>query len=256
MDGINGELLRLARTKVAKAASIEPNSKLSFVDPTTATGAAGPGAAAAAPVAGAMPPMPGMGPDPAAAGGGEAAVGMPPEEGAAAEGGGVTAAEVEQIVSRLLASQGGGAGGGNGEGNAKPKVDVNTEIYHIKKLLTRMASELGIQIDPQMLQGDPADDPAVPNTEAAKDPESAAASMMGQSAINPIEPMQGASPALAAAGGGGGETAKAADASWENGRPYESPDFEPQSTWVATTSKAAAIASLLRNAKAAKQNAS
>jgi hypothetical protein len=204
----NPELLKYARELAAKAAG----SKTGFVDPAMAGGGGGapPGgdpmaAGGAAPMAGPMPPMPPMGGDPAAAGGDPMAA-----------GGGDPMADlqpmIQQAVQQAMAAQGGGAGGGGGE---KMKVDVNTEVYHIKKLLTRIAGELGITIDPQMLLGDPAMDPEVPPEQAAQDPQSVAA---GQgSSISGIAPIQGASPALAAAGGaaGGGEAAPKA-ASWEH----------------------------------------
>lgn len=203
----NPELLKIAHVQVNKEA---------FVDPAAASAGG-----MADPMAGAMPPMPGMGG--AEAGGDPLAAGAPPPAdpladplaGAAPEAGaGVTADEVRAIVQEAVAGLG-GAGGAGGAGGEKMKVDVNTEIYHIKKLLVRMAGELGIKIDPQMLLGDPASDPAVPMEQAAQDPESAAASMAGSSSINPIGGIQGASPALVT-----GEGQKAAS-SLEHGHAFD-----------------------------------
>lgn len=240
---INTELLKMAQAKVDQAATLE---KASFVDPATATGGGGAGAGVD-PMAGAMPPMPAMGADPAAAGGDPAAMagGAPPlEEGG---GTGVTADEVRQIVQEAMMMQGGGAGGtGGAGGDGKMKVDVNTEIYHIKKLLTQIAGELGISIDPRMLLGDPANDPAIPNTEAAKDPDSAAASMLGGmpgSAISQIDPVQGASPALAGADAAKAAEEKAAAAfKLNHGQPFAVTGIQD------TVTRAAALAAVINSA--------
>jgi hypothetical protein len=227
----NPQLLKYARQITAKAAG----DKAGFVDPAMAGGGGAPpggdpaAAGGAAPMAGPMPPMPGMGPDPAAAGG------APP--------GGDPMADIqpmiEAAVQQALAAQGGGAGaGGAGAGGQKMKVDVNTEIYHLKKMMAMLMDQLGVQVPPTMLLGDPADDPQVPPGEAAKDPASAAA---GQgSAIGPIDPIQGASPALAAAGGGGGGAAPKA-AEWEHDQ-----GLEVDSQIVRQTNQAAALLSQLQ----------
>lgn len=175
-------------------------TKRAFVDPSSAGG----GDPAASAMAQPMPPMPAMGgEDPAAMAGGVAA--DPAAGGAAppAAGGGVSIDEVKALVEQMLMQQGGM--GGEGMKPEKPKVDVNTEIYQIKKLLVQIADHAGMSVDPNMLLGDPAQDPAIPQEQAAQDPASSAATEAGQgigSAIGTIDPMQGASPALAAAGGG------------------------------------------------------
>lgn len=178
--------------------------KQSFVDTGSmqAAGGAGP---AEDPMAGAMPPMPGMG-------GGEA----PPMEGGggAPMGGGdpgsVSRAEFDALAAKIDQLIASGGAGGEGE-KPKKKINVEDEIYQMKKLLVLIAQEAGVPVPPSLMLGDPASDPAVPDAEAAKDPMSAAATQ-AQSAINPVEPMQAASPALAqmqAAGGGGGGEQKA-----------------------------------------------
>lgn len=213
----NPELFSIARDRVQKSAGrsqvLFPN-KQAFVDPAMAAGGMPPGGGdpAAAAMAGPMPPMPGMPPegDPAAS---------------AMGGGGME----ERLAKIEAAIANGGAGGAGGEGMKKPKVDVNTEIYHIKKMLAKLLGTLGVQMDATDMLGDPAEDPEVPPEEAAQDPHSAASQ---QSSISTIGPIQGASPALAAAGGGA------------------SPGAPPQKSagWQGFTNKASALASVLRRA--------
>lgn len=189
---INPELVAIARDQVKKAAAAE---KAAFVgDP--ASGGMPPGGDPAAmggdPAAGGGMPPPGM--DPAAAGG------MPPPASGSPTGdvgGGLT----EQRVMEMIQQASGGAGAGMGPGGKK-KVDVNTEIYQIKRILVKLLSTLGVQVEPDMLLGDPAEDPRTPPGEAASDPASSAAQPGAlESAIKPIDAMQGASPQLAQGGG-------------------------------------------------------
>lgn len=254
MSIINLQLLHMAREKVAQARN---HDKVGFVDPATATGGGAGGAAGGTdPMAGAMPPMPAMGPgaeggtDPTAAGGDPAAAGGDPM----ADIQPMIQAAVTQAVSQAMATQGGGGGAGGSAGGEKMKVDVNTEIYHIKKMLTKLLGALDIQLEPEMLNGDPAMDPAVPQSEAAKDPHSAAAAQTAgvSSAIGPIDPIQGASPELAAGGGGGGAmgAAKAAEkAALDNGQVFESSHIE------SVRDKAAALSARIRAAKKTSNNA-
>lgn len=198
MSILNPELLQLAKEQ-AKAAAV---SKESFVDPAMAAGGgvppmdpamAGGGMPMDPAMMGGAPPM-----DPAMMGGAppmdpSLAGAAPPAGGG---GGGMTPEDVKAIVQEVMAQQ--GAGGQQGGGEKKMKVDVNQEIYQIKKLLALMAEELGIPVPPTLLLGDPAQDPHIPDSEAAKDPLSAASASQPKSAIPPIEPMPAASPALAA----------------------------------------------------------
>lgn len=188
-----GELLKIARQRVAVQAEAE---KTGFVDPAMAGGAPPGGAPPSGdPMAGAMPPMPAMGGDPAAMGGDPAAMGGDPAAG-------LTEQHVQMMIQQALGGGGAGAGGAGMGAEGKKKVDVNTEIYHIKKMLALLLEQLGIEMPPSMLLGDPVDDPQSTPEQVANDPASAGASP--QSAIGPIQALQGASPALAAGGGGGG----------------------------------------------------
>jgi hypothetical protein len=100
---------------------------------------------------------------------------------------------------------------------AKMKVDVNTELYHIKRMLVYLLQSMGQSVPPDMLLGDPAEDPYAEPGKAQNDPASAAASPGAmESAIKPIDPMQGASPAMAQGGG------QPKQAYWENGGGYGS----------------------------------
>jgi len=186
----NTELLHIARDQVSKAASL---NKGAFVP----AGPAAEGAPMADPMAGAMPPMPGIAPgDPAAMAAADPAAMAAVDPAAAGSpagdvGGSVTETRVQQMIQQAL--QQGGAGG-----PAKKKVDLNTEVYHIKRMLVQLLQSLGQQVDPSMLLGDPAEDPYASPEEAAGDPASAAAQPGAmQSAIKPPEPIQPASPELA-----------------------------------------------------------
>lgn len=193
---LNPQLLKAATEYSGRA-------KHSFMDAATTAGAgadpAAAGGGAGGPMAGPMPPMPPM--DPAAAGGAGGEV--PPDTG-----GGIDPMLIRSIVQEVMAATGGGAGGAGGAGGEKKmKVDVNQEIYQVKKLLVMIAEAMELPIPASMLLGDPAQDPHVPPEQAAQDPMSSAAQ---NSAIQPIQPMGAASPALAGGGGGGAEQAKAA----------------------------------------------
>ena len=248
MSIFNSELLKFAKDTVSRQVSIE---KGAFTDAATMAGGGGGGAA---PMAGPMPPMPPMGGDPAAGGGAPpppgdpAAGGAPPpieDPAAAGGGGGMTPEDVKMIVEQVMAANGGGAGGAGGQ---KMKVDVNTEIYQLKKMMTMLFNQMGIEVPATMMLGDPAQDPAVPASEAAKDPASAAASQ--GSAISPIEGIQAASPALAAAGGGaggggGGGEQKAGEA-WNVDTANAERGQEISRSLVQQGTKAAALAQQLR----------
>ena len=185
----NPELLKLAHDQVSRV-------KSGFVDAATAqAGGAPPTGAAGGP----MPPTgaPGGAMPPTGAAGGA----MPPTGaagGAPMPGGGDPLAAlqpmIQQAVSEAMATQ----GGGKGEGEKKMKVDVNQEIYQIKKILVMMAEEMNLPVPATMLLGDPAQDPNSPPGQAESDPMSAGydPATAQQSAIPPIEPMGAAAPGM------------------------------------------------------------
>lgn len=193
MSFFNKELVHIAKDQVSKAAALDKEGFVPPPDPSGGAGGAGapPGAPPAAPAG-----DPSGGGDPAAAGGGMP--GMDPSQSAppADPAGGMSEARVMQMIQQAM--QAGGAGG------AKKKVDVNTELYHIKRLLVQLIGMMGGSVDPKMLLGDPAEDPYAKPEEAANDPASAAAQPGAlESAIKPPEAMPAASPQLAQGGGDG-----------------------------------------------------
>jgi hypothetical protein len=109
---------------------------------------------------------------------------------------------VQQMIQQAMA--GGGAAGAAGAPGQKKKIDINTEVYQIKKLLVYIMQNMGLSIPPDTLLGDPADDPHSDPAQAAQDPASSAAAPGAmESAIKPMAPMGGASPEMAQGGGGG-----------------------------------------------------
>lgn len=226
---LNPDLLSIARTCVLRKAAMD---KEGFVPPADAAG--GP---AADPMAGAMPPMPAMG------GGGDPAGGAaPPPEGSG--GGGVTAAEVQAIVQQALSQSGGAAGaGGMGAEPIKPKIDVNVELMQIKNLLAKITDALGLQVPAQDMVATPDKLTAMAQGQSTATPAGGAGP---GSAIGSIEPMPGASPALAAGGGGGGSKSAT-----ERGREFPRAEveggFEPGGQSKVAT-KAAALAARIRAA--------
>lgn len=163
----NPDLLQLARerSKMNKSAFTPPDAVAAGGDPAAMGGGAPPMDPTA--MGGGMPPM-----DPAAMGG------APPAPS------GVTEDQVRQIVQQAVGAAG---GGGKGAGPVKPKIDVPTEIYQIKKILVMMAQEMGLSIPPTLLLGDPAQDPSIPPEQAAQDPLSSAATQSG-GGVGPIQP--------------------------------------------------------------------
>lgn len=182
---LNPSLLKMAQDQLGKL------HKASFLDPSGFAGG-GPGGPGEAP--GGAP-----GGDPSAAGGG----GGDPSGGG---GGGMSPDQIVQLVQtavgQAMQQQGGaaGAGGAPAAGGAKKKVDVNTEVYQIKKMLAMLFNYLNIPIPAHMLLGHPADDP---DAQAMAQQEQGGG-QAPQSAIQPIEGMGAANPQLAAASGGGG----------------------------------------------------
>lgn len=235
----NPELMKIARDRAMHAAGVPVSpvlGKAAFVDPATA-GAADASMGGGA-VGGAPPPM-----DPMAAGAMAGPMPPMPDMGMGEDGmgGGMGPGSVEERLAKL---ETGGGGAIAGEDAAKkPKVDVNTEIYHIKKMLAKLLDTLGVQMDASDMLGDPAEDPEVPATEAAQDPHSAASQ---SSSISPIQPVEGASLGLAAAGGAGGagggaEVPKAAGYSG-NGSAQPAPQM------LQMSDRASALAAVLRRA--------
>ncbi len=222
MSTINPELLQFARHKVTRA-----SGKQAFV-PAGPAGGDPAQAGGQEAMAGPVPPMPAMGPEPGA----EAGAPTPPTAGEG--GGGMSAPEVQTMIQQSI--QQAMAQGGMGGKQEKMKVDVNQEVYQIKKLLVQIATEMGLSIPPQLLLGDPAQDQSVPPQEAAQDPLSAA--HQPGSAIAPIEPIQGASPGMAAAGGGGGEAAGMPAKAAEHHENGESTSLANQAGGLATRLRA------------------
>ena len=248
-------LMATARHEVKRAA--ETLRKQGFVDTATAGGGAGagapPGMDPAMSAAGGVPGMP-MG-DPSGGGAGGMPMGGDPSGGMGGGGGGLTEDRVLQLIQQ---SQQAGTGGGGGagaqmgaNGQPKKKVDVGTELYQIKKLLILQMQRNGEEVPPDILLGDPVDDPHAPPEQAQQDP--ASAGFSGGSAISPIQPLQAASPALAAGGGsgggGGGDSGGSKkSSSWRN------PGNGIDGGFLNLTNSAMAITELIRAANRANQS--
>lgn len=228
------EMLNLTSFYIGKAAEVE---KHAFVDAGMAAGAPPAGGDPAA-AAGGAPPM-----DPSMMGAGAA----PPDAG----GGGDPAlsAKLDQMMQLLQAGGGGGGGGAGGAGGAgiKPKIDVNIEIMQMKKMIAKICDTLGIQMSAAELTATTQD-----LTQMAAQPGSDPSAAGGggaapQSAIAPIGPIQGASPALAgggappAGGDAGGGMPKAG--SVERGEAYV------QDSLQRMTNQAAALAAVMTRAR-------
>ena len=180
---------------------------------------AGGGAPPMDPSMGGAPPM-----DPAMAGGGggDPLAGLQPM--------------IQQAVQAAMAGQGGGAGGAGGaEGGIKPKIDVNVELMQIKNMLAKMIDAMGIQMPASEMVATSENLNQMAENPGA-DPTASAGGAAGGSAISPIQPMQGASPAMA-----GGEKTGAA---YENGKPYTP---SASDNLQATGSMASQLASLIRS---------
>lgn len=205
MPKINPTLLKLAQNKVWDQAGKE---KQSFQppgggDPAAAGGAMPPGGAPPGMPPGGMPTM-----DPAAAG----AAGMPPMGDPMAAG----------MMPAAPQPQGQGAGG-------KPKFDplmLDYRMYNLQQQLSAIMNALNIEVPPQALimppgtMGAPPAEQAMPG--GPMDPSQQGGGGGGGSAISPIEPMQAASPELAAVGGGGGGGPKMASATWDPRQVHQS----------------------------------
>lgn len=113
---------------------------------------------------------------------------------------------IDQAVQAAMASQGGGAPAGpGGEGQIKPKIDVNIEIMQIKKILAKISDALGIQIPAADMVATPEDLTAMAQGNSAGAGAMAGDGGGGPSAIKPIAPMGAAMP-------------EEKMGAWENGR--------------------------------------
>ena len=224
----DSSLLATARHYVIKAAFVDPSQASGQPDPSQQQG----------PPPGGDPSQGGGAPPPGPAPG--AADVSAQLQAQSANQGSLTEDRVMQMIQGALQGAGGGAGGGAGamgpNGQPKKKVDVNTEIYQIKKLLIYMLQAQGVTVPPEMLLGDPADDPQAAPGAAAQDPASAGAAPGTQSsAIPAMKPMGGASQALA---GGGAQK----QSEFLNRGSVMSPSF------LETVNQASGLAALIRQA--------
>ncbi len=129
---------------------------------------------------GGAPPM-----DPAEAGGG----------GGAPEGApGGAEVMMQQILQKLNTIGPAGAGGAGGAGGIKPKIDLNSVLLLILKLLARIADALGVNIPAHEMVATQADLTQFANQQQGGGP---AAVPMQPGSVQPVggvDPMQGAMP--------------------------------------------------------------
>lgn len=204
MPLFNPELMKLAAWRLEQ--QNKKNEKQAFVPGDPAAAAAGGG--------GGMPPM-----DPAmmaaAGGGAPPGGGMPPMDPAMMGGAGMPPAPPAPAQPAPAAPAAPGAAPAAGANGKPAKPDINTvamDIYQVKKMLQHIFNLNQWALPPDIIDGpnrNPATGEAVaPNTPGStSDPARAQQQPQGpqqQSAIPPIEAMQGAFPA-APGGGGGGE---------------------------------------------------
>ncbi len=190
-SGSVGALVELASHRLKRAATI----KQSFVDPATmGAGGGDPAAGGMDPAAMGMDPA-AMGMDPAAAAMGDPAAGAapmpapPPAEG----GGGMETrlAAIEQQLSALAAGGGGAAAGG-----IKPKVDTDSVLLSLQKMVAKLLDANNIQMPAQDMVADANDLGQMAADPSAGNPAAGAAP---SSAIPPVEAMAPAMPAAKAA---------------------------------------------------------
>jgi hypothetical protein len=186
---INPALFQLAARRVSR--QFGNGEKRAFQPP------GGGGADPAAMAAGGAPPA-----DPAAAGGGMAPPMMDPNMMGAAMGG----AGVPPMMDPSMAMGGGmGMMGGMMPGQkVKPEQwmqQLDYRLYNLQQQFTAVLNALGVEIPPGALITPPGM-PMAPQPEQAMpggpmDPSQQSGGQGGDSAINPVEPMPGASPELA-----------------------------------------------------------
>lgn len=216
-----GQLLQLAKSRVRE--------KQALVDAATLAGGGDPAAMGGDPAMGGGDPA-AMGGDPAAMGGDPAAMGGAPPAPA-----GPSHEEVQMMIQQAVGAGGGAMGGAE---PIKPKIDINVEVMKMNKMLARIADSLGVQM-PAAEMVATQDDLTQMGMGQQTAGGGAAAGGAPQSAIGAIEPMAGASPAMAQ-GGGGGMAPKAAQEMIDGGTPYE-----PPAGFEQVRNKAAALAALM-----------
>lgn len=208
---LNPELVKMAHHGIRRN-----GEKRGFVPSDAAAGGGAPPGGGGAPPpgggGGAPPPDPSMGgggPPPGGGGGGLSA-GVDPMAG--------IATTVTQAVQQAMATSGGAGGAGGAGAMGKPaKPDINTvamDCFQVKKILMHICKTNGWELPPDILDGpnrDPSTGAAMPMGApgSTSDPNMAQGGDAGggaqpQSAIQPIQPMEGAFPS-APGGGGGGE---------------------------------------------------
>jgi hypothetical protein len=177
----------------------------------------------------------------------------PPVPGDGGPGGPDIAGAVRQAVQEAMAQMGPGAGGAGGAGGkaTTPKVDINTvatDTYQLKQMFLHFLKVQGIELPDNILNG-PNRDPVtgLPSQAATggSDPAQGAGAGAGpQSAIKPIQPIQGAFPAAGGAGGGGGgggDSGGSKTASWVEVEPVGQ-----ATNFTQMRSKVAAVAQMCR----------
>lgn len=185
----------------SRMAQLKARQKHGFVDTGSIQGAPqGGGALGGDPSQGGAPP-PGGDPSQGGAPGGDPSMGGAPPPGGGNDAISASLAQLQQQMTQMQAGGGMGGGAGGGAGGLKPKIDVNVVLVQILKILARIADGLHIQI--------PASEMVVTspdlNSMAAQTAQGQAnPGMDGQSAIQPIQPLQGASPMGGPGIGGGG----------------------------------------------------
>ena len=159
--------------------------------------------------------------DPSMGGGAPPPPPPPPADPAAGGGGGGDLGSVVQMAMTNALSQAGLTGNGGAGKNGKPqaKVDINTiatDVFQLKKMVFMVFQRMGLELPNDILDG-PNRDPATGAPAASADggsmvPPGSSMQQAGappQSAIQPMEPIQGAFPAPGGGGGGGGESKSA-----------------------------------------------
>lgn len=175
-----------------------------------------------------------------------------PTPGDGGPGGPDIAGAVQQAVTQAMSQQQMMQGAGGAGGMKPPKPDINmvaTDVFQLKKMFLHFLRVQGIEMPPDILDG-PGRDPAsgMPSASPTGGSDAQPGSAMGgggagpQSAIKPIQPMQGAFPSPggggAPGGGGMGKTSAALD-------DFVSPVGQP-STFSRMRSKVSAVAQLCR----------
>lgn len=220
MNGLNPNLLAAAVQSLREKYG---STKAAFVPSDAAAGGAPPPGGDAG---GGMPPPPpgdpGAGgdmppPPPGDPGAGGAMPPPPPDPSMGAGGAGMAdpasiAGQVAMGVQQGMQASGlqgqGGKIGPNGKPQVKPDINtIATDVFQLKKMLFAIMRHAKIELPPDVLDGpnrDPMTGAPAESPTGGSDVQ-AGSSMAGpQSAIKPIEPMQGAFPGGGGGGGSGG----------------------------------------------------